>query len=379
MAGSLPSIREEMLRVVGRIVGDGPLPDDLRRQALAICSRIVDSPDGGNGAGNGTATAGTAADSLVPAGPVADTGTRRLIYVHGICRHAAGYSDSWWAALRPFLPGTFGDGWLGDTRLEIVWSDLVNGASAMLAAQASRSAPPLASGGAQAMPREVADWQQASAEVKEALRDRADQATMTAQVPLEIVPHTEGVFEPAANQQEAAGISIPGINCIDDFAIYLTNESTRQQILNRFINVVRPQLQAGRTLDIVAHSWGTVVAYEGLCQLADEGLTAPRVHNLFTVGAALSIPPVKMRLRPANRDGRKPANTRRWVNLDARGDPVGGPLKNRPFAVDEDIVNLTPVGCNGGLLVNPQCAHSSYFDSSNRTVNRDIFASRIMS
>ncbi len=29
---------------------------------------------------------------------------RYVIYVHGICKHERGYSDSWWAAMKPFVP-----------------------------------------------------------------------------------------------------------------------------------------------------------------------------------------------------------------------------------------------------------------------------------
>ena len=378
MASSLPSVREEMLRVLGRIVGDGPLPDDLRRQALSIFAAIVETPQGAGAAGFGsTAIAGEALLTTL-GGPPADTSSRRLIYVHGICRHTAGFSNGWWNALRPFLPGTFGPGTLGQTRLEVVWSDLVNQASASLAAQAATLGTSNSGSDTVDSARSGERWQQASDEIKESLRDRVDQAGLAAQVSLAGVPRADGVFEPQLGSVTAASLSIPGINCIDDFAVYLTVDSARQRILDRFTNVVRPELQAGRSLDIISHSWGTVVAYEGLRQLADEGLVTPLVRNLFTVGAALSIPPVKMRLRPANRDGHKPANTRRWINLDARGDIVGGPLQGRPYAVDEDFVNLDPTGCSSFLsFVNPQCAHSSYFDPANHTVNRDIFAGRI--
>jgi metacaspase-1 len=109
--------------------------------------------------------------------------------------------------------------------------------------------------------------------------------------------------------------------------------------------------------------------------LAANGATEPRVRNFFTVGAALSIGPVKMRLRPANRDGARPAMVRRWLNLNAHGDVVGGPLQGRPYEVDSDFPNLDPFGCRSFLgLVNPQCAHGSYFVGGNDAVNRDIFA-----
>jgi hypothetical protein len=84
---------------------------------------------------------------------------------------------------------------------------------------------------------------------------------------------------------------------------------------------------------------------------------------------------VKLRLRQANKDGRKPASVRRWVNLDAHGDVIGGLLKGRPYVVDLDFVNLEATGCSSFLgVVNPACAHGSYFDSSNTAVNQGIFA-----
>src|SRR6185369_11394400 len=97
-------------------------------------------------------------------------------------------------------------------------------------------------------------------------------------------------------------LTIPGLNCVDDFTVYMFNDRIRAQVIGRFTDVVRPLLESGVELDIVSHSWGTVVAYEGLCELADAGLTQPRVRNFFTVGAALSIFLVKQRLRSANRN-----------------------------------------------------------------------------
>jgi hypothetical protein len=82
-----------------------------------------------------------------------------------------------------------------------------------------------------------------------------------------------------------------------------------------------------------------------------------------------------MRLRDANKNGKKPANVRQWWNLDAHGDLVGGPLKGRPYAVDADFLNLESVGCSSFLgIVDPRCAHSSYFDRTNTAVNQGIFA-----
>jgi hypothetical protein len=152
------------------------------------------------------------------------------------------------------------------------------------------------------------------------------------------------------------------------------DDSIRAQVVGRFTSVVDPLLRSGAEIDIISHSWGTVVAYEGLRELEDGGLTSPLVRNFFTVGAALSIFPVKLRLRPANRDGRKPAMVRRWINLDAKGDPVGGRLQGQPYQVDEEDLGLPNLGCG---FFDAGCAHGSYFKVDNVRVNRDIFARNI--
>ncbi len=346
-----------MIELLGRIVGTGTLPADLQRNALAMLASVM--PPSARPPDQALAPAPGAA--LLAAAPVI---TRRLIYVHGICRHPAGFSDPWWSSLHPFVPSNFGDGTLGVTRLEVLWSDVVDQASAALAAVGLAAALPAGAAG----PEQAR--QRAFAEIAEALRDRADQQLLGATM------RSAALAAAPLGAADTSGlIAIPGLNCVEDFSIYLVDDGVRQQILDRFIDVLKPELLAGHELDIVAHSWGTVVAYEGLRQLQDEGLAPPVVRNLFTVGAALSIGPVKLRLRTANQDGRKPASVRRWVNLNAHGDIVGGPLKGRPYAVDLDFLNLDATGCGSFLgLVSPACAHGSYFVSGNSAVNRDIFA-----
>lgn len=282
--------------------------------------------------------------------------SRAIVYVHGICKHVAGFSDDWWSALHPFTT-EFGAGERGPggTRDEVVWSDLVN-ARALSAARGV----------------EADDRGRLAAEIRETLQDRMDRHA------IESGPRSAPGEAPRALADSRALISIPWLNCVDDFTIYMTNDAVRASILSRFTTVVGPLLSQGIEIDVISHSWGTVVAYEGLRELAGGGAVAPLVRNFFTVGAALSIGAVKLRLRPDNRDGARPAMVRRWVNLDALGDPVGGPLQGRPYAVDDDFPNLAPFSCSSFLgIVNPTCAHGSYFKQGNDPVNRDIFAKYI--
>jgi len=276
-------------------------------------------------------------------------GQRILVTVHGICKHSVGYSDSWWDALRPFTR-EFGNGALGAGRREVLWSDLVN----------QRGITARALGDERSL---LAD------QIRETLQDRIDRHT------IESGPRSLPGEAPREMSDTRGSISIPGLNCLDDFTVYMTDDDVRAEVLERFTDVIRPLLEGGAEIDILAHSWGTVVAYEGLRELSDiNGLTTPRVRNFFTAGSALSIGTVKSRLRLANRNGHKPGMVRRWVNLDAQGDPVGGPLKGRPYQVDFDFPTLVAFGCSSFFgMVNPACAHSSYFKSGNLAVNRDIF------
>lgn len=83
---------------------------------------------------------------------------------------------------------------------------------------------------------------------------------------------------------------------------------------------------------------------------------------------------MKSRLLPQNRNGKRPPSVRRWVNLDAQGDVVGGALKGVPFEVDFEYLNVPPFDCGAFLgIVSPVCAHGSYFIRGNAAVNRDIF------
>lgn len=279
--------------------------------------------------------------------------TRVLVYVHGICKHVAGFSNAWWDALHPYTT-VFGAGSLGETRREVVWSDIVN-ARAMTA---EASAGPMAD-----------DRARLAEEIRETLQDRIDRQAV--QAAAQAAPGEA----PRPLADTRALIEIPWLDCVDDFTVYMTNDLIRAEILARFTEVVGPLLRDNVEVDLISHSWGTVVAYEGLRELAAKGLVRPLLGTFFSVGAALSIGPVKRSLRPANRDGAKPAMVRRWVNLSAIGDPVGGPLQGRPYAVDNDFPYLAPYGCPSFLgIVNPVCAHSSYFTMGNVATNRDIFA-----
>lgn len=271
------------------------------------------------------------------------TGNRYLVCVHGISQHRTGYSNSWWKALQPHVNQVFGDGNLGDTRREVIWSDLVN-------------------------PRYINSIYE---EKKEQLR-REIGLILEERRRQNIVVHY-------GSEKNICRVNAPAIErgdgfSIDDFLTYMLDSQTRQRIIDRFTKVIEPLLNGDNEIDIISHSWGTVVAYEGLRELEQQSSVRGKVSNFFTVGSALSILPVRDFLREQNKNGDRPVFVKNWINLDAKGDLVGGLIGDR-FEVTREFLELEPTECDRGWLgYNLNCSHGSYFRENNLAVNRNIFA-----
>ncbi|GLH99929.1 hypothetical protein Pa4123_52050 [Phytohabitans aurantiacus] len=123
--------------------------------------------------------------------------------------------------------------------------------------------------------------------------------------------------------------------------LYFTQSDVRAAIQRRFASVVRSDTRV-----VVAHSLGSVVAYEALCAHPDWAVT-----DFVTLGSPLGVPHVILhRLTPApQRDhglkGFWPGSVRRWVNVTDDGDIVA--LQPRLRDVFGDRV--TDVGINNGI------------------------------
>ncbi|QDV73724.1 hypothetical protein [Botrimarina mediterranea] len=274
-----------------------------------------------------------------------------IVYVHGISDHDDGYSDAWFESLRSHLSRPL-------LKQEVLWSNLVN------AAMTYGDAGPEADAAA-------AEEQRLREELEQELNRRKARNGQVRALASSGPPNAPAMYG-------GSGLAM------DDFVRYMAWESTREAILARFDEVVRPLLADGHTLHIIAHSWGTVVSYEGLRRLDDQSYTG-RVANLFTLGGALSIGTVQRNLFGRVNDGRLPAHVVQIVNIDAGGDVVGGTI-SPPFAGVEQHLDLVPTGCSTWrirrlfgkpIARNPACAHSSYFQADNLRVNRDILAHHI--
>jgi hypothetical protein len=101
---------------------------------------------------------------------------------------------------------------------------------------------------------------------------------------------------------------------------------------------------------VVAHSLGSVVAYEALHELADE----LDVRLLLTLGSPLALPhAVFHRLDPVPCDGKgaKPTAVRRWVNVADAGDfvaiPKGAVARVFPGAEELPEISIAPAWPHG--------------------------------
>ncbi len=164
--------------------------------------------------GRAAATAAAAAADTPAAAPA-----KYVVYVHGICRHDAGYSEPWWEALRPYTPDV-----PDANRLEVLWSDVVAPAGAALAARAAGLAGVLAAGADGGTAGEV------TADVRDVLADRAQRQVLEASFAAAPAATAAAAPGPALSMEVVgpqAVAAIPQVECVEDFTRYLVDDGIR--------------------------------------------------------------------------------------------------------------------------------------------------------
>lgn len=103
----------------------------------------------------------------------------------------------------------------------------------------------------------------------------------------------------------------------------------------------------GKRIMLVAHSMGSIVAYD---VLRDLGRSEPDliVEHFVTLGSPLGMPYVLKHIRAENASVRTPSMVRRWTNLADRRDPVAIDVHLR----DEFDPNDRGVAVEDGLVLN---------------------------
>jgi hypothetical protein len=107
---------------------------------------------------------------------------------------------------------------------------------------------------------------------------------------------------------------------LQDTDAYTSRPRRRQQARE----VVAQTIREHRPTVVVAHSLGSVVAYEALHEFSDL-----RVELLVTLGSPLGLPAMMRKLdpEPIGGYGQRPTGVARWVNIADAGDFVALPPK----------------------------------------------------
>jgi len=106
--------------------------------------------------------------------------------------------------------------------------------------------------------------------------------------------------------------------CFPEVARYLAADDAPARVQAREHVAATIADRRGRV--VIAHSLGTVVAYEALYARPDL-----EVGLLVTLGSPLALPGVvfpRLQPRPSGGIGLRPVNVRRWVNISDYGDPI---------------------------------------------------------
>src|SRR5215472_3028985 len=106
--------------------------------------------------------------------------------------------------------------------------------------------------------------------------------------------------------------------CFREVARYLAADDAPARARTR--DHVAATIADRRARVVIAHSLGTVVAYEALH--AHPGL---QVDLLVTLGSPLALPGAvfdRLHPPPSSGIGQRPANVRRWVNISDHSDPI---------------------------------------------------------
>lgn len=282
----------------------------------------------------------------------------RIVWVHGIGAYTAGYSTAWKTVFNTYL--SFPD----SDFVEVLWADIFDLTVEAITAGAARGAPHAA-----LTRKEQLRAVEVQSELEMLLAARASAfARGRAAATREPRAAPPGPIERSRTRAAAMPeglpdwLTLPHIH-IGEFVQYLVSQRVRTAVKEKMKAQLRPLVGGDSPISVIAHSWGTVVAYDTLLDMESERPDL-RIANLFTLGSPLWA----VRHLLDDSSGRKPGELADWINIEADGDFVGSWL-SPGFAVDHDY----EVPDFGG-----SDAHGSYFVAGNTAVQQDIVAQAIL-
>lgn len=108
-----------------------------------------------------------------------------------------------------------------------------------------------------------------------------------------------------------------------DLRRYATNKNDIAEHIRQMLKVpLRAAVEAQRPILLIAHSMGSVIAYDSLWQMAHNHRDHVRIDVLLTMGSPLGQDFIQRRLQGKSEIGerRYPNSIRRWFNLTSVGD-----------------------------------------------------------
>jgi hypothetical protein len=110
---------------------------------------------------------------------------------------------------------------------------------------------------------------------------------------------------------------------LHDLRRYLQDDNGIAQHTRRMLELrLRAAREGGHPVLLIAHSMGSVIAYDSLWEMSNDERDPARLDMLLTMGSPLGQRYMQQRLKGAGETGRRryPRNIRRWMNLSAIGD-----------------------------------------------------------
>ena len=104
----------------------------------------------------------------------------------------------------------------------------------------------------------------------------------------------------------------------DDLGAYYEEALIRQRMRSRLTDAL--QRHQDKRILLIAHSMGSIIAYDVMRQLEDDG--AVEVEYLVTIGSPLGLPIVADKIRQEFGATQTPSSVQRWTNLADPGDKV---------------------------------------------------------
>jgi len=106
---------------------------------------------------------------------------------------------------------------------------------------------------------------------------------------------------------------------LKDLSLYYENEQIREELRSRLKSLLLNS--AGNRIALIAHSMGSIIAYDVLRIL---GRDEPdfELEHFITIGSPLGLPHVLDRIYKENHLVRTPTVVKRWSNFADRRDPV---------------------------------------------------------